>query len=238
MPNNEIISITIPFYNHSEFLDECVDSILNQSSGNFLITIVDDGSTEIGVKELLEKQKDKDRRITVLDHHRNRGISAGRNTGVAHNRDIFWHCVFDADNIMYKHFVQWHLDTIGKIKANFYYTGVRYVNQTGAPIKELIPTPYNKEIILSSAFISQAFLFNIDDWTLVGGFKEDCKICEDWEFLLNLVKHNKKGFAIPKCLFDYRLHSNSITEQLTSHRNYKAIILPYMKSLYPDMNVR
>lgn len=75
-----LISVIIPVYNVSEYLDECVESIVNQTYHNLEIILVDDGSTDdSGFK--CDEWKNKDARIVVI-HKQNGGLSDARNVGV------------------------------------------------------------------------------------------------------------------------------------------------------------
>ena len=65
-------------------LEECIDSILQQTYYKFEVVIVDDGScTECA--EQLEKIKEKDSRIIVF-HKKNEGVSVARNYGFEHSQ--------------------------------------------------------------------------------------------------------------------------------------------------------
>ena len=74
------ISIIIPVYNASEYLENCVGSILRQSYSHFEIILVDDGSTDESGSVCDRLSKDDERIITV--HTENGGTSAARNVGV------------------------------------------------------------------------------------------------------------------------------------------------------------
>ena len=74
------ISIIVPVYNAAEFLDKCVDSILNQTYGNLELLLIDDGSTDCS-GEICDKYAEKDNRVTVA-HIENSGVSAARNEGL------------------------------------------------------------------------------------------------------------------------------------------------------------
>ena len=68
------ISVIMPVYNAGKFLQQAVDSILNQSFTDFEFLICDDCSTDNSV-EILQNAAAKDSRIKVLNNERNLGIS-------------------------------------------------------------------------------------------------------------------------------------------------------------------
>ena len=74
------ISIIIPVYNVEKYLQECLDSILNQTFGDYEIICVDDGSTDSS-NNILEEYKKKDPRFIVV-HQDNQGAAAARNKGI------------------------------------------------------------------------------------------------------------------------------------------------------------
>ena len=74
------ISVLLPVYNGSRFLQKAVDSILAQSFEDFELIAVDDGSTDNSVS-ILEAYNDP--RIVLLKHPVNRGIVQTLNTGLA-----------------------------------------------------------------------------------------------------------------------------------------------------------
>jgi glycosyltransferase involved in cell wall biosynthesis len=75
------ISIIIPVYNTERFLRECLDSILNQTFKDFEIICVNDASTD-RCSEILREYADKDKRVRVINHEKNAGMSVARNTGL------------------------------------------------------------------------------------------------------------------------------------------------------------
>lgn len=80
-----LISVIIPVYNIKiDYLESCIDSILQQTYYQFEIVIVDDGSCNECATEL-DNIKKRDSRIFVF-HKENEGVSAARNYGVEHAR--------------------------------------------------------------------------------------------------------------------------------------------------------
>lgn len=75
------VSIIIPSYNYSEYLAECLDSVLQQSWQDWEVWIVDDGSTD-GTQILAKDYLKKDSRINY-HYQTNKGLSNARNTGLS-----------------------------------------------------------------------------------------------------------------------------------------------------------
>ena len=72
------ISIIVPVYNVERYLDECLDSLLEQTHRNIEIICVNDGSTDSSLR-ILERRASEDGRIRVISQE---------NAGVAHSRNI------------------------------------------------------------------------------------------------------------------------------------------------------
>ena len=80
MSNNLKVSVIIPVYNVEQYLNQCLDSVINQTLKDIEIICVDDGSTDNSFK-MLEEYAQKDNRIKVI-HQKNKGAAAARNEGL------------------------------------------------------------------------------------------------------------------------------------------------------------
>lgn len=74
------ISIIVPVYNIENYLENCIESILNQTFKDYELILVDDGSTDKS-GEICDKYEKKDSRIKVI-HKNNGGLSSARNVGL------------------------------------------------------------------------------------------------------------------------------------------------------------
>lgn len=74
------VSIIIPVYNTAPYLEECIDSVINQTKRNIEIICIDDGSTD-GSDRILDEYAKKNNRVKVL-HKDNEGVVRARKTGV------------------------------------------------------------------------------------------------------------------------------------------------------------
>lgn len=78
---NEIkISVIVPVYNTSKFLEKCLRSIMEQNFKEIEIICVNDGSTDNSL-EILKKLQKEDNRIIIIDK-KNEGVSKARNTAL------------------------------------------------------------------------------------------------------------------------------------------------------------
>ena len=74
------VSVIVPVYNVELYLEECLQSIVDQTCKDIEIIIVNDGSTDSSVK-IIEKYKKKDSRIIIINQQ-NKGSSGARNAGI------------------------------------------------------------------------------------------------------------------------------------------------------------
>ncbi len=92
------ISVIVPVYKCEEYIDACIDSILNQTFTDFEIILVDDGSPDNSDK-ICDQLAKKHNKITVL-HQENQGQAAARNNGVKIARGEWLHFV-DCDDLIH-----------------------------------------------------------------------------------------------------------------------------------------
>lgn len=89
------VSVIIPVFNAEKFIEETVDSVLNQSYSNIEVILVNDGSTD-NTSKFLEKYLDNPK-VKII-HQKNAGVNAARNTGIKNSTGEILAFV-DADDI-------------------------------------------------------------------------------------------------------------------------------------------
>ncbi len=94
--NCSLISVIVPVYNGEAYLDRCVRSVLFQDYHNLELILVDGASTD-GTLKLCRVWQKKDERVRVIPARVNKGVSAGRNTGIREARGEFFFFL-DADD--------------------------------------------------------------------------------------------------------------------------------------------
>lgn len=104
--SNPIFSVVIPVYNVEKYIDECLQSVLNQTFKSFEVVCVDDGSPDSSIEKI---RCYEDPRIRIV-RQENKGLAAARNTGINASRGMFV-ALLDSDDF-------WHPE---KLERHYYH---------------------------------------------------------------------------------------------------------------------
>ena len=119
----------MPVYNCEQYLAESIESILNQTFGNFEFICVDDGSLD-GSQEILERYAGKDSRMRVF-HQKNMGGGSARNIALekAEGKYLLF---IDSDDVLYSDAVEKSYNLIREKHADFLlFKAINYDCETG-----------------------------------------------------------------------------------------------------------
>ncbi len=106
LTNNAIVAIIVPIFNDAEYLGTCLDSIRNQTSSDWEVWMVDDGSVDNSV-EIAEEYCREDNRFHLLRNEKNSSAWVCRAKGILAASDSVKYIMFaDADDFMQENAVQ------------------------------------------------------------------------------------------------------------------------------------
>lgn len=228
-----LISIIVPVYNVEKYLTTCVESILNQTDGEFELLLIDDGSKDASGK-ICDEYGLKDQRVKVF-HKKNSGVSDTRNFGMSHAKGS-WVLFVDSDDWISKY----SLEICRKYLNNendICFIGNRMVHDENVEDRKLETVPV--QIIEREQFRDFQFrIFNRDrfaccDRNLIK-VSSPCKFYRN-EFLkenkikfpnnlvngedgiLNLYAYQyaHRGICVEIPLYFYRQRSDSVTKRYT-----------------------
>ena len=91
----DLISVIIPVYNVENYVEKCVESVINQTWDNLEIILVDDGSKDLSGL-LCDKLAEKYKNVQVI-HQENKGLSVARNVGLEKSKGE-WIAFLDSDD--------------------------------------------------------------------------------------------------------------------------------------------
>ncbi len=110
----KLISVIVPVYNREDYVLECLQSILEQSYGEFEIIIIDDGSTD-GSVAICTAVAQKDSRIRIIKGA-HQGVSAARNLGIDAARGDYLLFV-DSDDVIHPRMMEVMLENMERTNA-------------------------------------------------------------------------------------------------------------------------
>jgi len=197
------ISVIIPCYNHGKYLDQAVESILNQSFKNLEIIIINDGSTDEFTNELLSNYpKPK----TSIIHLKNSGPAIARNIAIEKSQGKY---IFplDADDYI----EETYLEKAFQILENSPKIGI-----VGSWFEEFemrnarIQCLKNRleDFVIKNGVLNGA-LYRKICWIEAGGYDPKLTGSEDWDFWIQILKNKWSLHIIPEYLYFYRILDDS-----------------------------
>jgi teichuronic acid biosynthesis glycosyltransferase TuaG len=141
------ISIVMPAFNASQYIEDTIDSVVAQTHQNWELVIVDDASTDDTAK-IISRYTATDSRIRLIQLGKNFGAPAGpRNKGVAVS-NFDWIAFIDSDDLWHREKLEQQVIAISENKIEFISTQMmRFRKQGEFDSKQtLIRKPYLKKI--------------------------------------------------------------------------------------------
>ena len=211
----------MPNYN-SDYIDESIDSVLNQSYQNWELLICDDGSTNSSLKTITEYLK-KDSRIIFMKNQNQKGASGARNSALMKATGRFI-AFLDSDDIWNKNKLELQLDFMKKNEYAFVFSYVDILEEKGEKISSnKTPMRVNLNRMKMCNFIP--CLTAIYDTSKLGKVKQPyIAKRNDYALWLEILsmKNCKYAYSLPIVTAKYRSNSYGLSsdkiEALKFHR--------------------
>ena len=215
---NILVSIIVPCYNQSHFLNESLQSVLDQTYVDWECIIVNDGSLD-NTESIAKQWCEKDNRFSYL-YKENGGLSSARNAGITKS-DGEYILPLDADDYIQKDYLSklvpklYQDDSLAIVScySEFFKKSLNNI------IFELKPEGTTYHYLLYVNQLIATSLFRKICWEEVGGYDETMKKgFEDWEFWIAITKRGWKYKVIEEFLFYYRKSKKSmLVDTLNNH---------------------
>lgn len=202
------VTVVIPCYNDGKYIDEAVDSILAQTYQNFEIIIVNDGSTDSFTNNLLSNYNKPKTKVFFKE---NGHLSSARNHGIKNSKSEYI-LPFDADDI----FEPTYLEKAVKILDENPEIGVVTCDIRLFENAKGVWRSKSGDVmdLLAKNDICGNSLFRYQCWIDAGGYNENMRGFEDWDFWIGVGKKGWKFFSIPEVLFNYRITGKSMYQNV------------------------
>ncbi|MEO7975760.1 glycosyltransferase [Flavobacterium sp.] len=196
-----LISVIIPCYMQAQYLDEALTSVFTQTYKNWECIIVNDGSSD-DTHEIAEKWLEKDSRYKYI-YQKNKGVSAARNNGIGNAKGEFI-LQLDADDKIDSTLIEKVILRFDSSNCpQLIYCDVTFFGVMKGIYQ--LPTYSYKRLLVQNCFVICS-AFKKSDWIAVGGYDENLKSFEDWDFWIRILNPQSTVVKISEELYFYRKH--------------------------------
>lgn len=230
-----LLSIIIPIYNASQYLRQCLDSIVAQTVGDWEAILVDDGSTD-GSAGICDEYAKKDSRFRVF-HRQNGGVGRARNFALDQAKgDVI--SFVDADDWLDNHFYEYLLPKIAD--CDLVYVSDMHHFEDGTEVTHIAKAgrACGREEVEQTLL----YLKKNDAWYPFFGFTwnklfrgdiirehhlrfvEDLTLCEDEAFTDDYCKYVERMAVVSDPLYHYRAGMSGLTGRKKDEKEFFRLI--------------
>lgn len=210
------ISVIITSFNQKNYLEQTINSVLNQTVAPFEIIVCDDCSTDGSQLMIKNYEKRFPGKIKAIFQKRNLGVTRNRNTGIKMAEGDYI-TTLDGDDLYYPQKLEKEMILAQKSGADLVYSNVVYIdenrNQTGIRYKKnrllegclflraaTLTYPAPREVLIKRSCIER-----------MGFQDESFSINEDFEWIVRLSSQYAFA-AVKEPLVMHRIHSKGLSQ--------------------------
>lgn len=204
-----LVSIIMPAYNAEKYIEEAIESILNQTYSNWELLICDDCSSD-RTRAIVKEYKDNNKRIKLFELKENSGAAKARNTSIEQAKgeyisfldsdDVWFETkLSDQINFMTKNNYLFSCTYYNKIDGNSKSLAkvIRYKNE--ADFEELLKNcPGNSTVVYNSKVLGKFYISSI-------------RKRNDYLMWFQVIDKSKKIYCLDRTLSSHRVIENSLS---------------------------
>ena len=220
------IATVIPCFNDGATLREAVHSAIAQDRIDALV-VVDDGSTDADTLEVFESLKAEGIKVV---HRPNGGLGAARMTGVLATSSDYVFCLDADDRLLPGALAQLASaldddDGLALTWGDYRLFGEHSWRQETAPSLDPWQISYQNDVP-ASVLVRRSVLVSDGGWELRGGY-------EDWDMLMGMAEHGRRGARVPIVAYEYRQHGiRMLGESASRHGEIYAVLRSRHRRLF------
>ena len=210
-PVGPLVSIIIPYYHYyTQYLAECLTSVIEQTYTNWELIVVDDASANDEGRKIVEGLGDS--RISIIRHERNRGQAAARNTGIRASHGQFVMPVDCDDKLAPTHLEKLMNALAARPECNAAYADHSMFSAASGVFH--YPVRDTRALLEEQWIPHPGTLVRRATWERVEGYCESEVFRvgnEDWDYWLRIAADGLNAVRVPEPSYHHRQHVGSIT---------------------------
>ena len=206
---NNLVSIITPVYNSEKLLADCMNSVLDQSYGNWEHILVDDCSSDDS-EALVRLFQEKDPRIKYHRLETNSGAGIARNKAIEMAKGDYI-AFLDSDDMWYPEKLEKQLSFMNTNNYHFSFTDYDMVDEAGKKLEKYVkckPVVTYKNALYKNPIGCLTVIYDVNFFGKQ--YMPSIRKRQDYALWLNLLKKTK-GYGLNECLASYRSGNESIS---------------------------
>jgi len=230
-------TVVIPLYNYSQYIEEALDSVKNQSLSNVDLIVVNDQSTDNSLSKArawLERHHQNFNRAILVSNRANSKLGPCRNVGfyLAETDYVF---ALDADNRIAPRCLELCLDAARRRKAAYIYP---ILQQFGANKGQIGGLEYTPMKLVSGNYIDAMAMVAKAAWLRVGGYRNIRHGWEDYDLWCRMAEAGLNAFHLQgEPLAYYRVHQESMLRTTTDESDNKKDLIHNLETMHPWLHI-
>lgn len=225
------VSVIIPVYNTAEYIEQCVQSVLEQSYNNIEVLIVNDNSTDNSLT-LLKEMQAKDERIKIFNFDKRVGVGAARNFAIKKAMGQFIYFL-DSDDYLPENTIEYLITHIGvhniirgRMKSTNLSSSFAVVFDGVFKPKMFLENRFNllKDFSAVNFLISKKIIIENDF-----RFSEDLEIYTDLNFMIPVLSKMEAVPYLNEALYFKRKRNDPILNPALSQYSQDQQIVNFLK---------
>ena len=196
------MSFVTPVFQDGNSVGKMIESLLDQDFKNWEQILIDDGSKDSSWKVISKYVKKYPNKIRGIKLQQNGGVCHARNEGAKLATGEYL-SFLPADAQLFPGMLRIWVEKLDAEKQyDFLYGGYKFIDENDNPMGDYVSEAFDPYQLEMYNFIDGSFPLRRELFDKIGGWDENCKSLNDWEFWLRAVKnYNAKGLYIADIFF-------------------------------------
>lgn len=243
-----MISVIIPVYNVEKYVENCLNSLENQTYKKFEVILIDDGSKDESVK-ICERYKNKSKLDIKIVRQTNQGVSAARNKGINVAKGDYV-CFIDSDDMVSNNYLEVLKKLIEKEDSDISICGIKNISEDEKSNNINLEINAKSYTINDKNEILEKFLkreINPGVWCIMIKldllkknniyFTVGARYSEDIEFLYKIFSISQKISITKEKKYFYRERNSSVMSKVDDKRLDGYRLMKNLENYFEEQNI-